>query len=807
MIKNLLKHSLRALKKQKGYVVINIFGLAIGIACSIIIAQFIIHELSYDQYHQKKDRIYRLTLDGKIGEQEVNASYTASVIGPTMVSDFPEVERFCRLNTWGETIVKKEEIVYIVDDYAEVDSSFFEIFSIPLLKGDSKTVLNEPNTMVLSKSTAQKIFGSEDPINKLLRVNSGQDPYRVTGIMADFPEETHFNADILTSFITNRRANDPEWLNNSFSTYVLLKPNTSPANVEAKFPGMIAKYVGPRVQQLFGVSLNDFVTQGNRYDFHLQPITKIHLDPEIEHEVKPATDPKYLIIFSSVAILIIVIASINFMNLSTAQATKRAKEVGVKKVSGSSKGMLILQFLADSTIISLTALILAVVIVFISLPFFNDVFDTQVRFNLLEHFYTIPILLAFALFVGFMAGAYPAFYLSSFNPDSVLRGKIRDGAKNGKLRRILVSVQFLISIILIVGTVIMYRQLTYMVNKDVGFDKDRLMVIQSAGKIGDQVKAFKQEILKIPGVEHVSASTAVPGHNNNNNGYMLEGRDGQTYLMQTAYVDYDFLETYNIQLSDGRFFDRSFGADHDACIVNRKTIEEFSINDYTQERFVVVFNDDGEKKFMPIIGVCNDFHFESLHSRINPYVMRFKEDDNNWGFISVKFNTDASAAAINQIEESWKRLAANNPLRYFFMNDDFSHMYKAERQNSKLSVVFAILGIFIAALGLFGLTSFTVEQRTKEVGVRKALGASGYSIFYLISKEIVILVCVATLIAWPLIYWVATNWLHNYYYRINLGVSEFIIGFVVAISIALLTISYKTLQTLNINPAHTLRYE
>ncbi|WP_372647275.1 ABC transporter permease [Draconibacterium sp.] len=807
MIKNLLKHSLRALKKQKGYVAINILGLAIGIACSIIIALFIIHELSYDQYHQNKDRIYRVNLDGKIGEQEVNASYSASILGPTMADEFPEVEKFCRLNNWGEAVVKREDIAFVIDDFAEVDSTFFQLFSIPLLRGDSKTVLNEPHTMVLSESTAKKIFGNEDPINKMVRVNTGQDPYRITGVMADFPEETHLNANILTSFMTNNRADDPEWMNNSFSTYVLLKPNTSPESVEARFPGLIEKYVGPRVQELMGIMLEDFLAQGNRYNYHLQPLTKIHLMPEVEHEVKPATDPKYLVIFSSVAILIIVIASINFMNLSTAQATKRAKEIGVKKVSGSSKGMLILQFLTDSTLISFIALILAVAIVFVSLPFFNDVFDTQVRFNIIEHFYYIPLLILFALFVGFVAGAYPAFYLSSFNPNTVLRGKLRDGAKNGKLRRILVSVQFLISIVLIVGTIIMYRQLTYMVNKDVGFGKDRLMVIQSAGSIGDQVKAFKQEIQKIPGVKHVSASTAVPGRNNNNNGYMLEGHDGQTYLMQTAYVDYDFLETYGMELNKGRFFDREFGADNEACVVNQKTIDEFGIGDYTQTRFIVPFSDDGNKKLMPIIGVCNDFHFKSLHDRIGPYVMRFKEADNNWGYISVKFNTDAPASAINQIEESWKGFAANNPMRYFFMDEDFAHMYKSERQNAKLSVVFAILGILIAALGLFGLTSFTVEQRTKEVGVRKALGASGYSIFYLISKEIVILVCVATLVASPLIYWVATNWLHNYYYRIHLGALEFVVGFIAAISIALLTISYKTLQTLRINPAHTLRYE
>lgn len=805
MIKNLLKHSLRALKKQKGYVAINVFGLSVGIACSLIIALFIIHQLSYDQYNLKKDRIYRLTLDGKIGEQEVNASYSASVIGPTMAIDFPEVEKFCRLNTFGETIVKDGDRVFTVKDFAEVDSTFFEIFSIPLLKGNVKSVLNEPNSMVLSESMAKIIFGDQDPVDKMLRVNTRQEPYRITGVMADFPEETHFNADILTSFVTNPRANDPEWLNNSFSTYLLLKPNTSAVDVEAKFPGMVEKYIGPRVQQLFGVALSDFLNQGNRYSFHLQPLTKIHLDPSVESEVKPAADPKYLIIFGSIAILIIVIASINFMNLSTAQATKRAKEIGIKKVSGSSKGMLITQFLSDSVLISFIALIIAVIMVFLALPFFNNLLDTKVSLHLFSNFYTLPLLILFAIVVGILAGTYPAFYLSSFNPTTVLKGKIRDGIRNGKLRSVLVSVQFLISIVLIIGTIIMYRQLTYMLNKDMGFDKDKLLVIEQAGSIGEQVTTFKEEILKLPGVESVSASTAVPGHNNNNNGYMLEGRDGQTFLLQTAWVDYDFLKTYNIKLADGRFFDRSYGSDENACFVNQKTIEEFGITDFSQTRFITM--DDAENRVhMPVVGVCDDFHFQSLHSRINPYMMRFKKD-HYWGYVTIKFNSGASAESVTQIENIWKRFASNNPLQYFFMSDDFAHMYKAEQQNAKLAVVFAILGIFIAALGLFGLTSFTIEQRTKEVGVRKALGATGFNIFYIISKEIIILVCVATLIAWPLIFLIARNWLQNYYYRIHLHVFEFFIGFVIAIMIALATISYKTLKSLRINPANTLRYE
>lgn len=806
MIKALLKHSWRSLNKQKGYTFINVLGLSIGIACSLIITLFVIHQLSYDQYHENKDRLYRLTLDGKIGEQELIVSSTASIIGPTMLDEFPEVENYNRLNIFGENILKDGDRIFTFKDFAETDSTFFDIFSIPLSQGDPKTVLNEPYTMVLSESTAKTIFGDEDPINKTLKLNTGNTAYRITGIMADFPENTHFNANVLTSFMTNQRSRDTEWLNNSFETYVLLKPNASPQTVNAKFAGMIEKYIGPRVLELFGATLEDFFSTGNRYNFYLQPITQIHLDPTINHEAKPATDPKYLWIFGSIAILIIVIASINFMNLSTAQATKRAKEVGIKKASGSSRWNLIRQFLTDSTLISFFSLVLAIVIVLFVLPVFNNLLNAKVSLAIFSNWYTIPGLIAFALLIGILAGAYPAFYLSSFNPNAVLRGKVRDGLKNGKLRSVLVSVQFLISIILIIGTMVMYRQLQYMINKDLGFNKDKLLVIHSVSSIGDKTKTFKDELLKLPGIASVSASTAVPGHNNNNNGYMIEGRSSETFLMQTNWVDYDFFKTYQIGLNDGRFFDEEYSTDPQACIVNAQTIEEFGIDDISSVRFMVT-DQDQQLTPIPIIGVSDNFHFRSLHNRIDPYIMRFKTDGLNFGYVSVKFSASATAETINRIEDIWKEFAANNPLQYFFMDNDFSEMYKVERQNAQLSVVFAILGIFIAALGLFGLTSFTIEQRTKEVGVRKALGASGGSIFYLISKEIIVLVCISTVLAWPLIYFVANNWLQNYYYRIDLRIMEFVLGFIVAISIALITISYKTFQSLRINPALTLRYE
>ncbi|NQU88616.1 MAG: FtsX-like permease family protein [Mariniphaga sp.] len=344
-----------------------------------------------------------------------------------------------------------------------------------------------------------------------------------------------------------------------------------------------------------------------------------------------------------------------------------------------------------------------------------------------------------------------------------------------------------------------------MVNKDLGFDKNQMMIIERAGDIGTSVKTFKEELLRIPGIENVSASTAVPGRNNNNNGYMIEGRSAETFLMQTSWVDYDFFDVYDIELADGRAFERTHGSDQGACVVNQKAMEEFGIKDVNTERFII--NLGGGNTYIPIIGVSENFHFRSLHSRITPYIMRFKTDDVNFGYISVKFVENATAQTINQIEEVWKKFALNNPLQYFFMENDHTRIYRVERQNAQLSILFAILGIFIAALGLFGLTSFTIEQRTKEVGVRKAMGASNPSIFYLVSKEIIVLVCIATIVAWPLIYFVANNWLQNYYYRIDLRILEFVIGFVIAITIALVTISYRTIKSVKINPADTLRYE
>ncbi|HPE58117.1 MAG TPA: ABC transporter permease [Bacteroidales bacterium] len=807
MLTNLIKYSLRALKRQKAYVLINILGLSIGLTCSLIIAIFIRYELSYDQYNEYKDQIYRVILHGKISGQEVQVTSTASPIGPTMVNEFPEVENYLRINGWGETIIKYNDIPFTEDAFIEADSSFFDFFSIPLLQGQKKYVLNEPHTIVLSESTAKKIFGDENPVNKMLKVSNDSVLYRVTGVMADIPANTHFDANMIGSFMTNPRASDDQWLSNSFDTYVMLHHDTDPKKVDDRFKGMIEKYVGPIITKYFGITLDEFRSQGNKYNMYLQSLTDIHLNPEIEQELKAANDPKYLWIFGSIGLLIIIIASINFMNLSTAQASKRAKEVGIKKVSGSTRSLLIGQFLMETLMLSFIALLITIIITEIVLPYFNSMLGTDLHVGYISHWYTIPILIAATAFIGLIAGSYPAFYLSSFNPYMVLKGLRTKQGRGIKLRSVLVILQFAISIVLIIGTLIMFRQINFMLTRDLGFDKEQVFVIRRAFAIGSHTQSFKDDIRKIPGVLNVATSTAVPGHNNNNNGYAVKGREEESFLLQTNWVDYEYFETYGLKIASGRFFDKSYSTDKDACIINENAVKSFIFNDPFSVKFINRDDDTGETTYMPVIGVVKDFHFESLRSGINPYLMRFKNEDIHWGYISIKLAPSANASTISEIENVWGSYTNNDPMQSFFMDKDFERMYREEKQNAKLSILFTILAIFIASLGLYGLTAFTVQQRTKEIGVRKTFGASIFNIWSLVAKEILILIAISTALAWPLVYWVASNWLQNYYYRITLQPTDFLIGFLVAIVIALITISHRTIKTALINPSDSLRYE
>ncbi|MBS4061898.1 MAG: ABC transporter permease [Bacteroidetes bacterium] len=806
MLIKLIHYSYRALSRQRTYVVLNILGLSIGMACSFIIALFIMNELSYDNYHDKKDQIYRLILNGKIGGQELKVTSTASPIGPTMKNEFPEVADFLRLNGRGKIVVRHEDRFFTEDDFIEADSSFFNFFSIGLLRGEKDKVLNAPHTVVLSETTAKKIFGESDPIDQMLRIGNDTIKYRVTGVMNDVPEKTHFKASMIGSFMTNRRSSQSQWLSNSFSTYLLLHPQSDANAFDVRIKDMIVKYVGPELLQYMGVTMDEFYAQGNKYTLLMQPMKDIHLDPSVMQDFKPANDPKYLWIFGSVGILILLIAAINFMNLSTAQAGKRAKEVGIKKVVGSSRGFLISQFLVETIMLAFVSLILALAVTQMALPYFDELLDTKLYIGFFERWYIIPGLLFITVFIGFLAGSYPAFYLSSFNPYEVLKGKLRSSTASIKLRSVLVVLQFTISIVLIIATIIMFRQINYMLNKDLGFNKEHVVVLNNASAIGGKMQAFKEDVKSLTGVISIASSTAVPGHNNNNNGYRIKGRE-EGFLLQTNWVDFDYFETYGFQLADGRFFDKSFSTDKDACLINERAARDFLLTEPLEARFVEGDPSTDEVYEMPIIGLVKDFHYESLRNDIMPYIFRFKNEDIRWGYISIRLSPQASSDIVSRIETVWASYTGNEPMQHFFMEKDFERMYKEEKQNGQLSILFTILGIMIASLGLYGLTSFTVISRTKEIGVRKTFGASITDIWYLISKEIIILLTISTVLAWPLVYWVADIWLRNYHYRIDLRLTDFIAGFVIALAIALLTTSYRTILAASSNPSISLRYE
>ena len=806
MLINLVRHSLRSFQRQYAYILINVLGLSIGIACSLFIAFYVKNEASYDKFNTKRERIFRVVLNENLEGKESNLWASPAAFGPTVQKEFPEIEGFLRMHNEPPTEIEYNNQTFTEEHIVEADSSFFNFFSIPVLKGDPRNLLNAPRKVVISASTAKKYFGGQNPIDKVLRIGSDTAGYTVAGVMADIPENSHFAANIISSFMTNPDSNDPIWLSASFSTYLMLKPNSSYKTVEKKFPELVEKHIGPEIQKYMKISLSDFKAKGNLWAFYLQNLKDIHLDPSIEQEFKQAGDPKYLTILGSLAILIVIIAAINFMNLATAQASKRAKEVGIKKVGGSTRSMLILQFLTESFILSFISLAVALIIIKVSLPYFNNLISAKLVFNLFADWYTIPCLILFTMAVGFLSGCYPAFYLSGFNPNEVLKGKVKGRSQNSFLRRVLVTFQFTVSILLIVGTIIMFRQIKYMLNKDLGFSKEQILVITKAEALGSKVNPFKETIKGIPGVTHIVSSTAVPGRNNWTAAYNMEGGNNNLQDMETNFIDYDYLETYGIKMVAGRNFSKSFTTDQQSCLINESAAKNFGIADLEKTRFSRP-GDPTVTNFLQLIGVVKDFNFKSLHYKIDPYLFRLKTDNISGGYLSVKLSAENYTKTISAIESKWKEFTGNKPLNYYFVDKDFEQMYMAEKQNARMAVIFAIFAIFIAALGLFGLTSFTVEQRTKEIGVRKAMGSTITGVYAVISKEVIILVSVSALIAWPIIYFVGNKWLGSFYYRIPMNAINFIEGLAIALFIAVLTISFRILKAASINPAQSLKYE
>jgi len=810
MLKNYFTIAWRNLVKNKAFTAINIAGLAIGIATCLVIMLFVQDELSFDRFNEKADQIVRVVFRGTMNGEKMKESSVMAPVAPTLRSDYPEVLDATRLLQYGSPKIVVGDKTFKDANFAYVDSNFFNVFTLPLIKGDAKTALVEPYNVVITQAISEKYFGKADPIGKILNFKDAHQLYKITGVIKEVPVNSHFHFDIFGSMASVPDARNNSWLSGSYFTYLVLQKNDDPKKLEAKLPQAVEKYMGPQVKQALGVSLADFRKKGNDIGLYLQPLTDIHLKSDFSNGLEAGGDIRYVYIFGAIALFMLLIACINFMNLSTAGASKRAKEVGIRKVLGSLKYELIGQFLVESALLTFFSLALALMLVRISLPVFNSLSGKHLQLNFLQNPLMISALLLFWLFVSMLAGSYPAFYLSSFKPVAVLKSKFISKGKSISFRSGLVVFQFIISVGLIVGTTIVYQQLSYIQHIKLGYDKDQLLVLRNSYLLGDKEDVFKEQLKHDPRVANVTTSAFLPaGPTNTDLTTSFPDADKNKNSRVRIYqIDENYIPTMGMKILEGRNFSKEFPSDssQDAptVIVNETLAKVFGWGENAVGHTVNLFSDNvGNYKGLKVVGMVEDFHFRSLHEPINPLLMVLQKSS---GLI-VKVKTINIAGLIATMKTQWDSYKTEEPLTYAFVDDLYNQTYIAEQKTGTILGIFSGLTIFIACLGLFGLATFTAEQRTKEIGIRKVLGASIPDVIGLLSKEFIIMVGIAIVIATPVAWWAMNVWLQDFAYRINISWWVFVMAGVAAIIIALITVSFQAIRAAVANPVKSLRTE
>jgi len=806
MFTSFFRVALRVLWRQKGYTLINIGGLAISMGSALLILLYVLGELQYDTFHTNAKNIYRMYLDGKIGEDRLCVAKTSPPLGPTMKEEYPEVIDAVRFKDENNVLIRTDQKTFLEDQVLYADSGFFTMFTFPLIRGNPEKVLSEPNSMVITSSTASRIFGDADPIGKTIRFENDTVYFMVTGVAKDPPKNSHLRFNIVVPFGAVKDKGLDKWVNNSYFTYVLLVDGFPARNLEKKLPGMLKRHIGYEIKMLTGVELEDWIKAGNSIGYKLQPLLDVHLDSSVQGGLIPVANRKYLVIFSLIALFTILMACINYMNIATARSASRAREVGIRKVAGSDRKTLIFQFLAESVLISLISMAIAVTLVDIAIPWFNNAMHLSINIQLLWKFPWWAILIASSVLFGILAGLYPSFLLSTYTPAKVLKSGFSRGKGSVLLRRILVTFQFVISIAVLCGTIIIYSQLTYMQTKDLGFDKENLLVIER-GFSGENLKYLMDEIKKLPGVAQITTSTSIPGKLNNNMTYGIEGRDKtNSYLMRTFWTDENFDETYKLKLLEGRYLSPDFASDSSAAVINAVAMRQFGIDDISKTRFL--YPDlHGNNKYYQVVGVVQDFNIESLHSEIKPSIFLLKPNNWNWGYLTVRLKPGEIKNTVDSLISLWNKLAIDDPLLYFFLDDELNNAYQEDKRTGNLALFFTILSISIACLGLLGLVSYTIVRRTKEISVRKIMGSPPYSIIILLASETIVLIGIASLIAWPFAWLYMRNWLTDFVYKIKLDPVVFIIATLTVIFISIGTIFWHAYKASTQNPADALRYE
>jgi putative ABC transport system permease protein len=802
VIKNYFKIAWRNLVKNKTFAFINIVGLSVGLTCFMLIAAFVYDELSYDKYPAAASQLYRvgIHLDANGGTSDF--PMVDAAVGQGIKNTFPEVTGFTRYQG-TQQFVKYNDKQFKEEKAAFTDSNFLSTFSIALIDGDQRTALTEPMSVVVSKATANRYFGHEAAVGKTLMM--GETGYKVTGVYDKVPDNAHFHFDMAMS-MSSIRSNYPEtWSNVSHFTYLQLKPGTDAAKLEAKLPQVVAKYVVPEIQHDMGVSLAEAQKSVNTFRFFLQPITDIHLYSHTKFELEPNGDINYLYIFGALAIFIILLACVNFTNLSTAAASKRAREVGIRKVMGSLKGQLVAQFLAESLLMSFVATLIALGLVYLLLPAYNQLAGKQISFAFFLSYQSLLTALAICLLVGILAGIYPSFFISAFKPIKVLKGALSGQSRRSVLRSTLVVFQFTVSTALIIATIVVYRQLDYMQHKKLGYNKEQVLVIQDSYALGNNEDAFKQKLLQDTRVKNASISWSNPVGSRGDGTQVfakpLSDKDPHNEISTTIYrIDYDYLATLGMQLAAGRNFSRDFPSDSAAALVNEAAIKELGITSNPIGRTIVR---SGRREFT-IVGVVQDFHFASARQKIAPLMMLM---GSNRGSVIVKVAATDIRSLLVDVKKDWESFSPSAPFTYSFLDERFKAMYTAEEKTGQLFSLFAILSILIASLGLFGLVAYTTEQRTREIGIRKVLGASVKQVIVLVSREFLYLVLIAFVIAIPATWWAMSKWLEDFAYRTTVSWWIFLAAGAMAILIAVLTVSLQAIKAALANPVKSLRSE
>jgi len=818
MLKNYITIAMRNLRKHSFYSFINVAGLSIGLSICFIIVLFVLNELSYDKHFANTDRIYRIKSEITFGGNHYKGLFAPPVMANTLATEYPEVEAAVRFRERGSYLVKRNIDNIKEDHVIWTDKDFFKVFSIPVIAGNAETALAEPNSIAISEAIANKYFPNENALGQSLILDNTMN-VKITAIYKTLPLNTHFHFDILIALEGLEEAKRQVWYSNNFQTYILLRDKTVAKQLEGKFPELVVKRAMPQLAEVLGgdFTMEKFVAAGNKMEFTLQPLTDIHLKSSMMGEFEPNFDIAYVYLIVAIALFILIIACINFMNLSTARSANRAKEVGIRKVMGSYRSHLMRQFLTESILLSFISILVALFIAYLLMPLFN-----QLSLRSLSIPFRQPMLYGIismaALCVGILAGIYPSFFLSAFKPVTVLKGNVALGMKSGFIRSALVVFQFTISIFLVIGTLAVNRQLTYIQNKKLGFNKDQVIVIEDAFALGSNRMPFKDEIMRSGKMENATMTGFLPvsGTWRNDNPWWVEGRDPAVQenmvSIQNWRVDYDYINTMGMTIKEGRGFSRDFPSDSSAVIINEAAISRFNFNGDIIGSKIATFGDgadggpDRNKLItLTVVGIVENFHFESLKQNVTPLMMELSKRPE--GPISFRFKSENTQEVIQVIEAKWKELAPGQPFTYYFLDERFGSMYAAETRLGKIFGIFSVIAILVACLGLFALTAFTAEQRMKEIGIRKVLGASVSSIVMLLSKELGKLVLIAFVLAAPMAWFGIDWWLKDYTYKTEIGAGLYLTAGIAAFAIAWTTMSFQSFRAASSDPVKSLKSE